>query len=356
MATPTERLLWLLSFSYLSILVNSNSLCPAELIYQYPHEDTWLESLAFRHNGSLLLTSIDYPGGLSSLVPVPGAVPVPVVESFPGVNSTLGITETLPDVFYILGSNFSLGDNGRTSVGAKPSSSAVFKVDFNTVGSVPTVEVVTRMPKAIFLNGLTKFNDTLLLASDSALGLIWAINTETGGYYAFAKDPLMQPVPTPSGFAEGINGVHYLRQSGEIYFTNSQQHLFASLSLDPATGAPLGPAKYLASSAIQSGVQPTWDDFDFNRFGDAYVATQQGNGVQFVTPQGEVKVIAGNVNSTQLAEPTAVKFGRTWNDRDMLYVTTAGGAAFPVVQDGEIERVGAQLLRVDLAACGGGLW
>ena len=109
-------------------------------------------------------------------------------------------------------------------------------------------------------------------------------------------------------------------------------------------------------SAIQSGVRPTWDDFDFNRFGDAYVTSQQGNGLQVVIPQGEVKGIAGNVNSTQLAEPTATKFGRTWSDRDTLYVTTAGGAAFPVIQDGEVTRVGAQLLRVDLAACGGGLW
>ncbi|PVH88508.1 hypothetical protein DL98DRAFT_200027 [Cadophora sp. DSE1049] len=361
MVPPTNRLFSVLSFSCLTSLATSNSLCPAELIYQYPHEGTWIENLAFRHDGSLLLTSIEHPVGLSTLIPIPGAVPVPILPSFPGVNSTLGITETLQDVFYVLGSNFSLGDNGKSPVGAKPGSSAVFKVDFNTntntPGSIPSpkVELVTCMPKASFLNGLTKFDDTLLLATDSALGLIWGINTETSSYYVFAQDPLMAPVPTPAGFAEGINGAHYLPQKGELYFTNSQQHLFASISLDPKTGAPLGKAKYIASSAIQDGVQPTWDDFDFDRFGDVYVATQQGNGVQVVTAEGEVKVVAGNVNSTQLAEPTAVKFGRGWGMRDWLYVTTAEGPVFPVVEGGEVERVGAQLLRVDLGVCGGGL-
>lgn len=61
----------------------------------------------------------------------------------------------------------------------------------------------------------------------------------------------------------------------------------------------------------------------------------------------EQRTIAGDVNSTEIAEPTSVALGRTRGDRERrrLYVTTAGALAVPV--DGE-EILGGQLVAVDM--------
>ena len=63
-----------------------------------------------------------------------------------------------------------------------------------------------------------------------------------------------------------------------------------------------------------------------------------------MTRKGGQSVIAGNLNSTAIAEPTSAQLGRN----GVLYVTTAGGLAVPVVVGGEEVRVGGQLVAVDL--------
>ena len=82
----------------------------------------------------------------------------------------------------------------------------------------------------------------------------------------------------------------------------------------------------------------------------APLATGPGNSIEEVGRDGESQVIiAGIVNSTEIAEPTSAQFGRTAADREVLYVTTGGGLAAPV--DGD-EIVGGQLVAVDTD----GLW
>lgn len=61
-----------------------------------------------------------------------------------------------------------------------------------------------------------------------------------------------------------------------------------------------------------------------------------------ITPDGKATVIAGSLNSTDLANPTSVQFGRTEKDRRTIYVTTAGG------DETQVDIVGAQLAAVEL--------
>lgn len=51
------------------------------------------------------------------------------------------------------------------------------------------------------------------------------------------------------------------------------------------------------------------------------------------THTGEVRIVAGGMNSTAIAEPTSAKFGRRECDLTVLYITTAGGLATPVNGD-----------------------
>ncbi|KAH6704376.1 hypothetical protein BKA61DRAFT_188260 [Leptodontidium sp. MPI-SDFR-AT-0119] len=113
---------------------------------------------------------------------------------------------------------------------------------------------------------------------------------------------------------------------------------------------PVAPATFIASSATQGGVQVLWDDFTFDREGNAFVATENGNGIQKVTPKWAVSVVAGNLNTTELAEPTSAIFGRTLRDQGVLYVTTAGGIGKSLYQDGQRVIVGAQIVAVDVGA------
>jgi hypothetical protein len=317
----------------------------ARLIYQFPGS-SWLENIAVRTNGYLLLTSIDYPGSLWSLNPFDGTAPVLVATPTPW-NSTLGIVEGKPDVFYFIAGNFNLGQ----PIGFEKGSATIWRADFNM--PEPSVEQFITMPEADFLNGLTKFNDTLLLASDSKLGLVWGINTDTGSYSIIAKDPLMAPPPS-AGYQEGINGLKFLpgnngfQQGGTLFFTTSQRYLYSSIELGPQ-GLPLGPAEFIASPGPEDGTaEINWDDFALDAKGTAFIATELGNSVQRVTLDGVVDIIAGGMNSTTLAEPSSAAFGRTKGDSNTLYIATTGGLAYPVYVDRVPTTIGAQVVALDL--------
>ncbi len=100
-----------------------------------------------------------------------------------------------------------------------------------------------------------------------------------------------------------------------------------------------------AAQKIASAFEGTfYDDFALDRYGDAFLATQGGDSIAEVTRNGSQRIIAGVVNTTEIAEPTSAQFGRTVGDGDVLYVTTAGGLAIPI--DGDV-IVGGQVVAVD---------
>jgi hypothetical protein len=332
-----------------AILLLSSS-CSARyssrLIYQYPNVGTWFENAAVRSNGDILLTSLNNPGALHSLNPLSAAKPALVTGNFDGLNSTLGIVETYPDVFWVIASNFSLEP---TTLGTQPGTNAIFKVVFDEQKArakpYASASLLTYLPNAKFLNGLTKFNDTLLLAADSALGAIWGINTETGDYTIVAQDQLMDPKPV-GGYGEGINGLHL--HGNRLYFSNSQKHLFAYIDLDH-NGYQKKPAVQLATPVIEQGVNSNWDDFTVDHSGQfAYIATEIGNTIQRIDlGNGKVDILAGGLNSTAIVEPTSVVFGRT-HALHTLYAATAGGLAYPVYTEDGPRQFGAQVVAIDV--------
>ncbi|KAF2163090.1 hypothetical protein M409DRAFT_26536 [Zasmidium cellare ATCC 36951] len=332
--------------------------CPTQLVYEYPSDGTWFENIAVRSNGDLLLTSLNHPAGLSTLSPFGNSPPKQIVTSadLGYLNSTLGITETEEDIFYLVAANYSLAER---TVGTQSGTNALFRAQFGGYGdNRPEVRLVKQFGNEVrSLNGLTKFNDTLLLAADSVLGAIWAIDVPSGEYYKLVEDDLLAaPDPESPGFKEGINGVrfspHKFGKGGVAYFTNSQKYLFGKIELD-GNAHVLGPAEWIANSIAERGVKAKLDDFALDAHGNAWIATEAGNSVQLVTTrQGQVKVVAGDVNSTEIGEPTSTAFGRTERDRGVLYVATSGGLAFPVWKDGREERVGAQVVALDTDRCG----
>ncbi|QKX61752.1 uncharacterized protein TRUGW13939_08908 [Talaromyces rugulosus] len=109
----------------------------------------------------------------------------------------------------------------------------------------------------------------------------------------------------------------------------SSLHLNVTSTPPSPLGLPLGPAEFIANPHLEDGIaQINWDDFALEAKGSALIATELGNSVQRVTPRGVVDIIAGGINSTTLAEPSSVTFGRTKRDSNTLRSSSVEDACF----------------------------
>lgn len=279
-------------------------------VYQFP-EGAWVENLAVRPNGQLLVTRLDVPE-LYLVDPIQRSATL--VHSFADASGLLGITEISRDVYAVGGGRVFLGN--ATTV---PGSFTVWKVDMRS--RRVSVSKIAKVLESGLLNGmafLDNGNHTLLVA-DSDKHVIWRVNMRTGAYSVALADETMLPAagaPIPIG----VNGVEV--RGGFVYYTSSTKGLLCRVPVD-ATGSATGPFEILA----------TWtfvDDFILDAGGTAYITAIDTNEIVRARPDGTTSVIAGGLNSTFVAGPTAVQFGRTRKDLDTLYITTSGAQVFPV--------------------------
>ena len=145
--------------------------------------------------------------------------------------------------------------------------------------------------------------------------------------------------PTPANTALSINGVKTC--DGALYFTNSDTQSFIRVPIDPNDGTATGSATILAQNV--TGV----DDFTLDYRGSAWLALDGANELGHL-PAGtsQVQVVAGGVNSTALAGPTAARFGMGAGREAMnSYVSTTGG--FPSYVS-EHFAVGGGVVKVDV--------
>ena len=312
-----------------AIVPFSLALDPTRLVYQFP-VGTWVENIFVRPSGSLLLTLLTTPD-LYLLDPFASDPQPQLLHRFTSSQWLTGITETDPETYYVIGAN-----GTYETISPTPGSNRLYRVHFHGNSSTPETSLAAEVKDAVFLNGLIKLNPTTVLASDSTLGVVWAIDITTGASRIVIRDPLM--APTPAVPKLGINGIRLLGNQ-TLYFANSAQALLAKIRIH-ANGTAAGPAEKVASAP--PGI--FYDDFALDRLGDAFLATQPGDSIAEVSRNGSTRIIAGVVNTTEIAEPTSAQFGRTPADSHVLYVVTAGGLAFPI--DGDVV-VGGQVVAVD---------
>ena len=110
--------------SFLLILLPfSIALAPTRQIYRFSR-DTFLENIAVRPSGSLLVTVGTAPD--LYLFNPSDPIPQPVlVHKFSGALATLGITETIPDTFYLTAVNATL-----SHIIPSPKSARIYRVSF----------------------------------------------------------------------------------------------------------------------------------------------------------------------------------------------------------------------------------
>ncbi|KAJ7512800.1 hypothetical protein B0H11DRAFT_8618 [Mycena galericulata] len=315
-------LIYTISFlaSYSTALSFPTSL-PTQLIFQSP-DSLFLENIAVRFSGELLLTSVMSPT-LHMLNPFSVNATLDAVHTFDNSTAITGIAEYQPGIFAMVTSVLNT-TIGRAALG----SVAVWSVDFNS--AVPVVHKIGALPESRGPNGLTSVPDEpdVLLAADSAAGAVWQINTRTGASHIAIQDPAMSPTissnETVSALVFGINGLHV--HGRFLYFANSQLGTFSRVPLKIENGAVMA-----AGSVQQLATIGSVDDFAIDSQGRAWVAVHPG-ALSLVFPVAggswtQLDVVGNSQgNNSILIQPTSAAFGRgNLLQTQMLYVTTGVG-------------------------------
>lgn len=303
-------------------------------LYQGVGSLTWLENLRVRSNGNVLTTVIGPPANLLSFDPTQ-ADPEPVLlGTFPSILGLSGITEVSHDVFIITGAN-TTGSNIRDP---PVNATGVWKVDFNTGGpDSPTIELIAEpvLPTLTDFNGLTTFNESIILGSASFQDTVVAMDIETGAYWTVFDDAAMS----------SINGIR-VGGDGYLYWTSNSGAVRAPL-YDNLT---LGASEILYSDGSYDDLAVSYDGFAPAADGSRYLLLANN---EDLIQQLVVDGVTGNVtssttvaegnNATTWGKPTSCDFGRTKAQKNKVYCIT-GGALTAATDSG----LGGQLFEINL--------
>ncbi|EHK27176.1 uncharacterized protein TRIVIDRAFT_118849, partial [Trichoderma virens Gv29-8] len=311
-------------------------LLPSRVITQFP-AGIWIENIAVRSNGNLLLTSFLPNATLYEVSDLDCQTPtVTRLFTVDAVTSFFGITETTEDVFAVAGGNFS------ESAGIIKGTSCLWRADF-TRGQPSYPELVASLPDAVLLNGATTVpqRNHLVLLADSILNVVWRVNMKEG-----TVDKAIQFSPereASSAVNIGLNGIHI--HGGYLWFTN-----------DTATASPVtgnletsmyrievnengGAANGTSAEKVLTLPSVAIDDFTYGpgERNVKWIAANKENKVFAAAPDGKYAVVAGASNSFEVTTATACKFGRTRGDWHILYVSTGGGMINGTTEGGKVQ-------------------
>ncbi|PFH62952.1 hypothetical protein XA68_10968 [Ophiocordyceps unilateralis] len=304
---------------------------PTRLVHQLP-PSVWIENIAVRNNGHLLLNQllpraavieVTNPWGRNSYEEV--------VHAFPSLDGLFGIAEPTTDMFVVVGCKFAtIGDNVKGSA-------ETWLINFNASGydGKPLVKRVGRHPYMEFPNGMASLPDVddVVLVADSTLGLVWRLYLETGKTEIAVKVNEMNMHPG-TRLKIGVNGIKVI--DGYLWWSNSYVGELYRIRIDK-----LGNPVYDARPELMYRHERRFiDDFSFDERG-LWGATNQNNTVLFAAYDGGVSDVAGEQNSPELAADTSCAFGRTPRDHRILYVATGNNPK---------KGIGAKVVAVDTSS------
>lgn len=308
-----------------AVTTSTSSSAPAlSTVYQFPAgSGAWVENIAERSNGQLLVTRMFTPE-LWLINPSTGSAEL--VYSFPDANSVTGITPTgNEDEFAV-----AVGNVDGATFTPESGSWSIWKV--NMSGSKATAKLITKLPKAVFLNGMGSFEAEAskgLLITDSVVGGIWAVDLATGANSLALQDDSMI-APADATFAVGIDGFRV--KGNYLYYTVFAGGILRRIQVEYPSAADLtaGTAtlKQIAVDEL-ANTGGSFDDFDVAADGTAYITTNPENTVVKVAAAGgKPTLVAGDAGSLALAGASSALLSKV--AANVLYITTSGGVAAPV--------------------------
>jgi len=304
---------------------------PSKVIYQFP-QYTWIENLAVRKNGEILVTILTSPE-LYLINPSDPKEPV-LVHKFDEVLAVTGIIEVKEDVFYVGGGNYNL-----KAFSNEHGSYFVWEVDLTDFSkdSKAKIKKIVHLTGAGLPNGFELFSreEGTILIADSEVGAVWKVNVNDGKVENIIEIDEMK-APPPPALQMGINGLKVL--DGYLYWSNTGALTFCRIKID-GEGKATGPAEILERGILI-------DDFVFDKKGNAWLTTHGLNTLAVVKAGGGIVTAAGSISELTVAGGTACQFGRTTSDKDILYFVTTGGMSAPV-NGTEVE--GGKVVAIDTA-------
>ncbi|KAL7928256.1 hypothetical protein V8C35DRAFT_333135 [Trichoderma chlorosporum] len=270
---------------------------PVRTAFQFP-VNTFFENLAVRSNREVL-TSLLNQAQLFVIDPDP-ANGSPQAISVHEFTDSLGLADVGPGSWNV----WSVDMNGVSVQDSKLSGS-------------PNVILIANVASANFLNGITLLSqiEGTFLLSDANASDIYRLNTR-GNYEVIINSTLTNSIPKPPIPPAGVDGlhVHNHNNSKTLYLVNAGQGFLARVAINK-NGTPAGDIEIVARPLE---APDTYDDFTLDCDGNIYLVTGSGNGIERISIDGAQTIIAGNVNSTAIAEPTSAAFGRGLNDKNIF--------------------------------------
>ncbi|KAI1073136.1 hypothetical protein LB507_009090 [Fusarium sp. FIESC RH6] len=259
----------------------------------------WIENVALRPNGDLLLSTI----GAAKIYSLTPSSKAEVVAQIHGINSLFGITQVDHDIFAAAGGNF-------TDFVLYNNTMNLSILDFKAGETKPVVQTIFEKSEYGLINGMTSLPDAkhIVLAADSMRGKILRMNTKTGHIEVAIKDKELAP-SAGAPFPTGVNGLKIFR--GYLYFTNTAHQTLNRVKIDNLGNRN---GNYQVICKFQAGFLP--DDFVLDSYGNAYVACWMDKVVK-VTTTGKMTVLSEGL----LAGPTALVLS---HDEKNLYAVSAG--------------------------------
>ncbi|KAI0540073.1 hypothetical protein GGR58DRAFT_511924 [Xylaria digitata] len=246
---------------------------------------------------------------------------------------------TLPNSIALTGFA-ALGDRLYAVAGSKsPSSSSedymkIYVIRVETEGDVNvTMDHIVTVPDTVSIDGMATLptHPRTILGADSIGGRILRINTSDNTISVAIDDAALKPPNQSNATARGIEGLRI--RDNYLYFTNSARKTFGRFPID-SNGTNTGVVEILAYLDGTFGDTATYDDFSFDKEGNAFIAVHPSS-IHKVTPNGVQSVFAGGANSTFL-EPTSAVVS---NDGKAIYVSTAGKDTGYPISGGQVLKV-----------------
>ncbi|CAM6116229.1 unnamed protein product [Calypogeia fissa] len=257
-----------------SSVAHSSKLDPVRTVFEFP-KNTFLENLAVRSNGQILVSVIT---ALQLFLFNSVQVGEPIlIHNFTSALGVSGIAEYDKDVFAVMTGNFSFATD---DVG--PGTWAVWSVDprgvesqpDNTLYPPPQIHKIADVTEARSLNGislLSKEKGTILVGDVSA-GNIIRLDVESGDYKVVINNTFT--LPAPATISAGVNGLHV--RDGSVFLTNRGKSIFVEIPINE-DGTPAENGTIIAHTLDSID---EFDDFTFDRKGNAYLVTGRGNSVE----------------------------------------------------------------------------
>ncbi|KAJ1325393.1 SMP-30/gluconolactonase/LRE family protein [Microdochium nivale] len=311
----------------------------SRVVAQLASNNTFLENLAFRSNGDMLVTqNINSPGLYIVKQPWASDAELTLLHRFADADGALGTVQIAPDHFVVATSKW----NGITPVAG---SETLQYIKLHPDGSVADTGLVGRYPAAGLLNGAIPLGDChgSILVADSVVGVVYKINPLSGAQQVAVDVPEMKASDPDAALQLGVNGIKMY--AGHLYWSNSNTRKIHRVAINKKTGS--SPDGAVVDTVASFPEIQIIDDFAIDpREGTIYVAAMFDNEILLVRPDGSVAVVLGNPGEFTVAGPTALAFGVTDSDRHILYATTNGAMVAPV--NGTVIEPG-KVVAIDIA-------